>query len=430
LVEKAIATGDDTARDLDLLATVLTHCDDAARALPFYERAAALAPRDRHLLYNLATAQRMTGLLQQAERTIDSVIELQPDDYEAYYLRSDLRRQTRDANHVEAMQRRLAPLSVRDSQRQVPLYFALAKELDDLADYEQAFKYLQLGNHLRRRVIDYDVNKDIATIDLIIAQHHREALLAGAPGFDTEEPIFVVGLPRSGTTLLERILGGHSDILAAGELNAFPATVVNAVKSRFHEQLPKEIFVGRCLQISAASLGRSYLEATRPQTGRSARFVDKTPLNYLYLGLIARALPGAKVIALERDPADSCFAIYRTLFSDAYPFSYDFEEIGKYYCAWSRLMSHWREVLGSNLLTVRYEQLVQNPEHTSRQVLQFCGLDWQRSCLDFHNSPGSVATASASQVRRPIYATSVGLWRRYEHHLTPLTDCLRREGLM
>jgi tetratricopeptide (TPR) repeat protein len=430
------------AAEFDRLATILTLCDEPARALPLHAQAVSMAPNDPALLYNLATAQRMNGNFAAAEHTADTVIRLRPDDAEAYYLRSDLRRQTPANNHVDELQRRIAlavtttapitpapsaaapPTAPRTAQRHAPLFFALAKELDDLADYPRAFAALRAGNDLRRGAFAYDVERDILTMDHL-QQRHDAAALQAADGCDTEEPIFVVGLPRSGTTLVERILGSHSDVQAAGELGAFAQAAVSQVRRRFAGDFSKEAFVERSLDLAPRTLGRAYLDATRPRTSARPRFVDKTPLNYLYLGLIRRALPRAKIILVRRQPVDSCFAMYRTLFAGAYPFSYDLKELGKYYCAWARLMRHWQRLLGPALHVVDYEKLVQDQRGETARLLTFCGLDWQDACLAFQDSPGAVTTASASQVRLPLYASSLNRSARYASHLTPLADLLR-----
>ena len=188
-------------------------------------------------------------------------------------------------------------------------------------------------------------------------------------------------------------------------------------------------FAEEALLIDPAELGKAYLEATRPQTGRTPRFTDKMPWNYLYAGLIHRALPGAKIVALMRHPLDTCYAMYRVLFNGAYPFSYDLTDLGRYYVAWHRLMQHWQSVIGDPWLSVSYEDLVLNQDDVTRRLLSHCGLDWEEACLDFHNQKTTVSTASAVQVRRPLYATSIGKWRHYEAQLAPLLDFLQTSGI-
>jgi tetratricopeptide (TPR) repeat protein len=406
----------------DALGTLFTHCEQPARALAYFERAVQSAPQNAFFIYNLATAQRMTGDLIGAEAALDKVIAAQPDDIRAYYTRADLRTQTADTNHIEEMVR-LLNRGVKEPQQEIMLCFAIAKELEDVGNHDLSFQYLKRGCDLQRRRLIYDVTEDIATIDRIIELHDQPALESDG-GFQTEECIFVIGLPRSGTTLVERILANHSAVQGAGELQAFASVVVQAVQERMGRRVSKLDFVRCALAIEPAALGRAYVAATRSQTGGKPRFVDKMPMNYLYAGLIRRALPRARIIALAREPLDSCYAMYKTLFAAAYPFSYDLSELGQYYAAWHRLMRHWQSNLGETLLIVQYEDLIADPDTLSRKLVAHCGLDWEEACLGLYERGTAVTTASAAQVRRPIYSSSVGLWQRYERELAPLAAIL------
>ncbi len=408
----------------DALGTLWTLCDEPARALPFLERAVAQAPNDSRYLYNLAAVQRMIGEIAAAEATLNQVIAAQPANAYAYYTRADLRTQTSDDNHIAQM------IGAFDAHVQhlgdrIMMCFAIAKELDDVGRYTLSFDYLRRGNDQQRRLFTYDVADDTATIDRIIALH-GPAVINAACGHDTSECIFVMGLPRTGTTLVEQILASHSAIHGAGELHAFPLAVVDAARQLAGRAVAKLELAEWALRIDPQQLGRAYIQATRPQTGRTPYFVDKPPGNYLYAGLIRRALPRARLIVVARDPVDSCFAMYRTLFTSAYPFSYTLAELATYYAAWHRLIRHWRAVLGDTLLIVRYEDLVNNLEPTVRQLIAHCGLEWEDACLSFHRHSRTVATASAVQVRRPIYGSSVGKWKNYREQLAPLVAMLQQ----
>jgi tetratricopeptide (TPR) repeat protein len=407
----------------DALGTLFALCDEPSRALPFFRAAVGQSPNDGRYHYNLAAIQRMTGDLTDAEATLNSVIARQPSNAYAYYTRSDLRTQSRESNHVGEMIDAL-DRHVRHVADRILLCYALGKELDDMGDYGRAFHYFKRGADMQRGLFTYDVRDDTAAIDRIIERHTPE-VLADVAGFDSDECIFVIGLPRTGTTLVEQILSSHSEVFGAGELQAFPLAVVNAAKELCDRPIGKLDLVDLSLRIDPERLGRRYLEATRPQTGKTPRFVDKQPMNYLYAGLIGRALPRARFIVVSRDPVDSCFAMYRALFTGAYPFSYTLPELATYYAAWHRLIRHWRAVLGHRLLVVRYEDLVQRFEETARRLTEHCGLEWEERILGFHAHGRTVTTASATQVRRPVYASSVGKWRNYEEQLTPLTQSLR-----
>jgi tetratricopeptide (TPR) repeat protein len=410
----------------DALGTLLTYCEEPVRALVFFTRAVELAPNNGNYLYDLAMAQRMAGHLVCADATLNRVIALQPGDARAYHILSGLRVQTPDANHIDEMTR-LLQRGVRTFLDEITLCFALAKELEDLGRYEASFNYLRRGCNLQRRHINYNVADDIAIMDRLIQLHVRTAVDVGG-GFPTDECIFVLGLPRSGTTLVERILASHSAVSAAGELQAFPREAVKAVRMQAGGPVGQLDSVQRALDVDPEALGRAYIDATRPQTGKTPRFVDKLPINYLYAGLIRRALPRARIVALARDPMDSCYAMYKTLFVGAYPFSYNLAELGEYYAAWHRLMLHWRAVLADSLLIVQYEDLVAHQEDVSRRILAHCGLEWQDSCLAFQLQEGAVTSASAAQVRRGMYSSSVGKWRHLERELQPLAVVLDRHA--
>jgi Sulfotransferase family len=246
----------------------------------------------------------------------------------------------------------------------------------------------------------------------------------------SEAPIFIVGLPRSGTTLVDRILGSHSAVFSAGELNHFALCIVDAVRLKSGAaRLPRRELVARSADLDFAAVGRDYLERAHGAAAPGVRFTDKMPLNYLYCGLIRRALPRAKIVHLTRQPLAACYAMYKTLFRDGYPFSYDLGEIGRYYIAYRRLMDHWQAVMPEGIHTVSYEALVADQVGETRKLLDFCDLDWQDSCMDFHRNSSPATTASAVQVRRPLYDTSVSQWRNYAAQLAQLDSQLRAAGI-
>jgi hypothetical protein len=372
-------------------------------------------------------AQRMVGDFKSAEAILDEVICARPLDGEAYHARSDLRKQTLESNHVQQLESVLRLLS--GQRASLPVAFALAKELDDLGKFSQSFAYLHAACRSYRASLHYDVADDIAVLEKLRLKHTKPLLGSLRTAFDSEEPIFIIGLPRSGTTLVERILGMHSEVFAAGELDAFPSVTIEAVSRRASATVRKLDFVDNALQIDFNEVGPRYIEATRPRTGRTRKFTDKLPSNYLYAGLIHAALPRARFIAMSRHPMDSCFAMYRTLFANAYPFTYDLADLGRYYTGWQRLMRYWEDTIGDAWLSVSYEELVSNQETVSRRMLDHCGLAWDERCLHFHEQTAAVTTASAAQVRNPMYPESIGRWRRYSRELGPLARHFETNGI-
>ena len=410
----------------DTLNRVFTALGELNSAAAMAQRAAVLAPNEVHFLFNLATAQRAMGNMQEAENIYDRIIALRPMDFEAYKNRSDLRTQTRDNNHIDQLQK--AQANVKDWQGEVYLYSALAKEQEDIEDYEASFAALAHANRTRRAHMHYDVSNDVETMRAL-RQHYALPPLH-RQGCRTSEPIFILGLPRTGSTLLERILGMHSEVFAAGELQNFAMVMMKAVQSQYpNETLNRTDRIRVSTELDYTALGEDYIRSTRPRTGHCRHFIDKMPNNFLYLGLIHRALPNAKIIHLTRHPMDACFAIFKTLFKQAYPFSYDLDDLARYYCAYAELMQHWRSTLPGFVLDIAYEDLVQTPEQQLRRITEFCGLPWQTQLMEFHHNSAPTNTASASQVRQPIYVNSLQKWRHYEKQLTPLYKALETAGV-
>jgi len=408
---------------LDAVGTLLSNLGEQRRALAAYDRAVALAPLDPRFRYNRASVRRFLGDLDGAEADFDHAIAANPRDYEAYLNRSELRTQSAARNHVAELEA-LAARPFEDWRGEVQIRHALAKELEDLGSHSQSFAQLRRGADTRRAHMAYDVAADVDTAAWIMAAFPAGSA-APTPGACADSPVFIVGLPRSGTTLVERILGSHSSITSAGELNSFALALVDAARLRAGRPLPRRELVAASATLDFAALGRDYLSRSYDTFGGAGRFIDKMPLNYLYCGLILRALPNARIIHMTRHPMAAGYAMYKTLFKDGYPFSYDLADIARYYGAYRRLMDHWRRTLPGAIYEVSYEAVVADQLGETRKLLAHCGLEWEDACAEFHRNPSASTTASAAQVRRPIYASSVELWRRYEVELQPLAQGLK-----
>ncbi len=415
----------------DLIGTLYSRANDQPSALAAYERALALSPDNPAFLFNRAAARRFLGQLELAEADYDRVIALRPGDCEALHNRSYLRTQSRARNHVAELEQRLAQVGA-DSRGAVLLRYALAKEYEDIGEHARSFEHLQRGAQLRRRHMRYEPATDLATVDWIIESFPAGAQRAApsAAVAPADAPVFIVGLPRAGSTLVERILGSHSALTAAGELRDLALAVVEAARRQGggKAQSRREL-IAASAQLDPADLGREYLDRARASGAPATRFIDKMPLNFLYCGLISRALPGARIVHVHRHPLAACYAMYKTLFEDAYPFSYDLEELGRYFLAYHRLMAHWRRDNPDVIYDLRYESLIADPEGETRRLLAFLGLDWEEACLQFHASPQPTTTASAAQVRRPIYDTSVSQWTHYRQQLSGLARLLAAGGI-
>lgn len=414
-----------------MLGLLLTNLGRRREALECYRQAATMAPDDARHFYNIASLQRTLGELDEAEANFDKAIGLDPADHEAWKLRSELRTWTRDENHVDALEEILNG-GIDDAHGKANICYALAKELEDIGEPDRSFFYLQRGARARRDNMQYDLGRDIQTLQTIRDAFPAELFArAGVAGHDSSEPIFIIGMPRTGTTLVERILASHSDVFAAGELTNFAVQMMGLVR-KMPASAPgsRDDLVRLSTQIDFAALGRAYVASTRPFTGHTPRFIDKLPLNYLYVGLIHLALPNATIIHVQRDPMDTIYAVYKTLFVDAYPFSYRLDELAHYFVEYRRLMDHWEGALPGVIRTVRYEELVDDVETESRRLVEACGLEWQDTCLDFHKSDEASTTASSVQVRKPVYRSSVKKWRDYEAQLQPALEILREAGIV
>lgn len=420
------------ARLLTAIANLYTAAGAHEDRLRCTQRAFALTPGERSLLANLAAAETACGLIDAAETHLDQLLALHPQDHGAHYRRSILRRHTSERNHVREMSAQLAALPV-ESTDIIPLCFALAKEHEDLGEHLQAGAFLQRGAALRRRNLSYGVADDEHALRVIREQFSAEWLAAhDATGERGAAAIFVMGLPRSGTTLVDRILSNHSAVQSLGEINDLAYALIGQCYATMDaDAAPPERteLIRRAAHLDPATLGNDYLRRVAGYARNRPRFIDKTPWNFLYLGLIAQALPGAHIVHVRRNPLDSCFALYKTLFRDGSPYSYDLQDLARYYLAYHQLMEHWRRALPGRFLDLDYERVVSAQSDATRELLDWCGLPFEAQCLDFHLNTAPAATASAAQVREPLHARSVGNWRNYAGQLEPLIEALRCGGL-
>jgi len=418
------------ARLLQALAKVHSERNEPAEAKPLLARARELLPLDPAILYDSAVCHFYLNEMDEAATLLERVLTLAPGNGFALYIRSQLRTQTAATNHVDHLRNTLMRPQIR-RQDAISTYFALAKELEDIGEYQESFAALSEGNRIKRSTLAYDVRNDLDAMQKVMTHFSREALAQAAPGEPAPGPIFIVGMPRTGTTLVERILGSHADVVSLGELVDFPAEMTALAERAYVSTGSKEPDLLRAsLQMDFAELGRNYLKAVQPLAGGSKYFIDKLPFNFRYCGLIHQALPNAKIVHLTRDPLDTCYAVFKTLFINAYHYSYQLDELAQFYVAYRRTMAHWHAVMPGVICDVSYEDLVADPPAQCRRLLDWCGLPWQDEVLDFHRSRVASTTASAAQVRKPIYTSSVQKWRNFAQQLQPVVRRLAAAGLV
>jgi tetratricopeptide (TPR) repeat protein len=425
----------ETRRDPALLqqvAQLYLHCASHADALRCHEQAVAWAPQQAGALYNLASSCVAAGDIDRAESLFDQVIRIDPSDLGAQQNRSMLRTWHAGRHHLQELQSLLAGLPDNHAGR-VPLCYALAKELEDLGDDALSFQYLQQGARLRRQRLAYRVETDVQAMARIAEVFDAPRLaqrgaVGTEPAAEPERAWFVLGLPRSGTTLVERILGSHSQLASLGEIDSFAFALMQLASDPAGAS-GKLAMIDRSAGLDHARLGALYRGAIASFGVPAPGLINKTPQNYLYLGLIHLALPGARIVHLRRHPLDSCYAMYKTLFRMGYPFSYSLEDLGHYYLAYHRLMAHWRACVPGSFIDIDYEALVDDQVGVTRRLLSYGALPWEDACLDFHHNPTPAATASATQVRQPIYRSSMRRWQAHAEQLAPLADFLTAHGV-
>lgn len=394
------------------------------QALDAYRRIVRRWPQNipaRYLLGNLLKAQ---GRFDEASALYAQIMAERPDYTQAHFTYSGLHRYRDRADpHIATMLSLLHSGALPHDNR-VHLAFALGKAFEDLRDYREAFRYFELGNRLRRAILPYSIESDAELFANIMQTFSRDAvarLQVAAP--QSNRPIFIVGMVRSGTSLVEKILGSHPAVFGAGELeHAFALGVSLFLDPAMHRHFrPLDSYPAAAFE----TFGRTYLARLDELDTRAPRVADKLPFNLMMVGLIRAALPNATIIHCVRDARDTCLSIYRQNFTTGnYRFAYELETIGRFHNLYRRLMRHWHEVYPGSIHDVRYESLAQDPEPEIRRLLAACDLDWHDDCLRFHATPGVVTTASSYQVRQPMYTDSVGYWRNYAEFLQPLLRVL------
>lgn len=420
------------ARTLDTVGCVLARLGKHEASVAPFEKAVAAEPDNSGYRYNLAAACGFTGRTVQAARHYEEILARDPDDARTHYALAISRRQTAEENHVD----RLAAAHSRAGTPgdRLRLSYALAKEFEDLGDAARAYRYLSEANAQHKQALGYDFTQDEAIFDAIEKAFANgvEAGAETAPEQTGPTPVFVVGMPRTGTTLVDRILSSHPEVESLGELQAMPLAI-KQVAGTPSSRVIDPATAAAAMTADPAEIARLYLARATPhrQTG-APRFVDKLPANFLNVGHILRSLPKAAVVCLRRHPLDTVWSNYKNLFASQsayYAYSYDLMDIARYYVRFDRLMALWRQLFPGRVLELSYEELVRNQEPETRRLLVHCQLPWDPACLSFQENRAAVATPSASQVRRPLNADAIGRWKSHAEAFEPVRAWFTAQGV-
>jgi tetratricopeptide (TPR) repeat protein len=394
-------------------------------AIAAYRRAVALAPDDVSAWVNLGVGLQEAGEAAEAAAAISQALAIDPRSAAAWAVHAGLKTFTAEDPDLGALCALLAEAGDEATEDRIQLEFTLGKAFMDMGDADRAFAHLGVGNRLHRARLAYDVRADVEDMAQI-ARSLTGAELArlGGGGDPSERPLFIVGMPRSGTTLAEQILASHPRVHGAGEL----ARLEHVAAARLGPMRSPSARAQALSNLTAsdlAAMGADYVAAVSAIAPGYARVTDKMPSNFRLAGLIHLMLPHARIVHCRRDPVDTCLSCYAQKFSRGQDFTYDLRELGLYYRAYEDLTAHWRSILPPDRFTeVIYEEVVEDLEGQARRLIAFCGLDWDEACLDFHRTARPVRTASVNQVRQPLYRTSVARWKAYEKHLGPLLEPL------
>jgi tetratricopeptide (TPR) repeat protein len=426
--EMALALKPDFAAAMTNLGRALSEVHRIEEALIWYQKAVALHPDMAAVHVRLGDILQSLGRLDEARSAYETAVKLAPTNGGYYRSLSEAKRFTADDAHLADMEGLAQSLESLSQNDQIGLHFALGKAYADLDRHQDAFDHYLKGNTLKRGQLNYDEAASLTRLERIqtvisadLVQHRHDG------GEPSDLPVFIVGMYRSGTSLVEQVLASHPQVFGGGELRDLPQLLSeidrkHAGRGAFPELIP-ELAGSELRQLAA-----DYLKRVRAFGQAAERITDKMPANFALVGLIYLILPGAHIIHVRRDPVDTCWSCYTHLFArTALNWSYDLGELGRYYRAYASLMDHWRRVLPAGfMLEVQYEDLIAEFEPQAKRLVEFCRLNWDERCLAFHKTERAVSTASAAQVRQPIYRSAVGRWLPYKEMLGPLLTELSR----
>jgi len=424
-LEAAVAQEPDSALAHVTLGLLLMDIGKLDLALKEMGEGLRLEPENPLTHARVGMLRQVRGETDLAASSYRKVIELAPQNGTAHRSLAFLQKQASYSDDIRRMEQVFGSPDTANKDK-ILIGNALGKVFDDLGQYDKAFDYLQTTNRLQSKSFDYSIEKQREFFERHKLGLDRELLSRCSDHTISDNtPIFVVGMPRSGTSLVEQILASHSLVHGAGEVE-YSRIMVDAVQRTTQKPFPDDI--NKVSTGTLNSAARAYIEKLKLNSGATERVVDKLPPNFLRIGLYAALMPNAKIILCEREPMDNCLSIYQHMFGPAHAYASDLSDLGNYYLCYKDLMAWWDEILPGYIYRVNYEQLVSDTENQIRKLLDTCELPFDESCLSFHKTRRQVKTPSASQVQQPIYEGSKGRWKNYEKHLEPLRTALQNSG--
>ena len=393
----------------------------SSEAIKAFKKAIQIDSTDLRGYINLSLAYKTAGKIKESINICEKAISLNKNYGLAHRHLSSLKTyEISSDKHILLMKRIINNKDINDPDLS-DIYFGLGKALEDVGEYDEAFKFLELGNSIFRNNIDFSIENSKEYFKSLKVDYKK---ISGLDLKSNKRNLFVLGMPRSGTSLVEQILSSHSDVIGGGELQFF----LDSVKRSFKEEVGLP-FPDHLKNINSSVLKlihQNYLTSTSGLFRGRSYLVDKMPYNFMFIGLILLSLPDSKIILCERNPIENCFSIYKQKFRRGHNFAYSLKEIAEYYLLYHELTTFWKELYPNRIFCLTYENLIKNQEKVSRDLLDYCNLEWEENCLFFYKNKRDVRTASAVQVKKPIYTNSLELSRNYAEHITILNDTLER----
>ena len=422
--ERAIEINPKFTHPISNLGNIKKELNNYEEAIKCYKLALSIDNKLYIVLHNLGMAYQALGKFEESKKYFESVLKNNPKFTRADRSLSMSLKYDINNPHLKSMENKIKDQSLNNFQK-IELYFGLGKAYEDIKNYKKSFENYKLGNKIKRDAIKYQINDDVKLFENIknsfsnINFQNLENV-----GNKSNKMIFILGMPRSGTTMVEQIIANHKNVYGAGELRDLTQIIKENFLVNDKIKFPEKLNIKD--QNFFNNMGTKYLENLDRYVTNKNYITDKAPLNFKWIGLIKLILPKSKIIHCTRDPKDICLSLFKNFFEGELNFSYNLEEAGKYYKLYQNLMEFWKQLLPDFIYDISYEKLVENQEFESRKLLDFCNLDWDKNCLTFYKNKRGIVTASFAQARKPIYKNSVKSWQKYESELLPLFNTLEK----